>query len=119
MPRYIEADDAIYELERAFPAEDYGKIVRCISRTRTADVQGVKTAKWVHSRRRYRDESDYKCSNCGYQAKLMVAGGHLVGGYGAEAIGAEWVEEKEPDLSPYCPSCGYSMTEGGDEDGSD
>lgn len=39
--RYITADDAIYELERAFPADDFGKIIRCISRTPTADVVKV------------------------------------------------------------------------------
>lgn len=41
MPRYIEADDAIYELKRAFSADDFGKIIRCISRTPTADVVEV------------------------------------------------------------------------------
>ena len=41
MPRYIDADDAIYELERAFPVDDFGKIIRCISRTPTADVVEV------------------------------------------------------------------------------
>ena len=31
--RIDDADDAIYELERAFPVDDFGKIIRCISRT--------------------------------------------------------------------------------------
>ena len=49
MPRYIDSDDTIYELERAFPADDFGKIIRCISRTPTADVVDVvrcKDCKW-------------------------------------------------------------------------
>lgn len=45
MPRYIDADDAIYELERAFPVDDFGKIIRCISRTPIADVVERKVGK--------------------------------------------------------------------------
>lgn len=45
MPRYIDADDAIYELKRAFPNDDFGKIIRCISRTPTADVVEVRRYK--------------------------------------------------------------------------
>lgn len=56
MPRYIDAEDAIYELERAFPIDDYGKIIRCISRTPTADVVERKVGKW---------KLGY-CSECGY-----------------------------------------------------
>ena len=47
MARYIDADDAIYELERAFPADDFGKIIRCISRTPTANVPERNVGKWV------------------------------------------------------------------------
>ena len=41
MARYIDADDAIYELERIFPVDDFKKIIRAISRTPTADVVEV------------------------------------------------------------------------------
>ena len=118
MPRYIDADALINELQfyQNLPTKQAMGLIKVMP---TVDVAEVKHGKWVHSKSRYQDESDYKCSNCGYQAKMMVVGGHLVGGYGAEAIGAEWVEEKEPNLSPYCPSCGYSMTKEGDEDGND
>lgn len=49
MARYIDADDAIYELERVFPVDDFKKIIRAISRTPTADVVEVvrcKDCKW-------------------------------------------------------------------------
>jgi len=36
--RLIDADDAIYELERVFPVDDYKKVVRAISRTPTIDA---------------------------------------------------------------------------------
>ena len=39
--RYIDADDAIYELDRVFPVDDFKKIIQAISRTPTADVVEV------------------------------------------------------------------------------
>ena len=45
--RLIYDDDAIYELKRAFPADDFGKIIRCISRTPTADVPERNVGKWI------------------------------------------------------------------------
>lgn len=58
MPRYIDADDAIYELERAFPVDDFGKIIRCISRTPIADVVERKVGKWS------KVGGVFRCSNC-------------------------------------------------------
>lgn len=39
--RLIDADDAVYELERVFPVEDYNKVVRAISRVPTIDAVHV------------------------------------------------------------------------------
>ena len=59
--RVIYDDDAIYELKRAFPVDDFEKIIRCISRTQTADVVEVKHGEWVD---RYND-GNWHCSICG------------------------------------------------------
>ena len=86
MTRLIYADDAIYELERAFPVEDYGKIIRCISRTQTADVLERKTGNWVG----VDDEpcEVWECDRCGYIMECY-----------------------EDDRTNYCPNCGAQMDE--------
>ena len=93
MPRYIDADDAIYELERAFPVDDYGKIIRCISRIPTADVVERKKGKWIKS-----NESalrPYMCSECGALFDVDTVLGKL-----------SW---------QYCPNCGADMKGEDDE----
>lgn len=47
MERYINADEAIHELAKVFMPNDYPKIVRAISSTRTADVRLDIHARWV------------------------------------------------------------------------
>ncbi len=57
-----------------------------------------------------KEESKYVCSCCRWRTRQVEANGHLVGGYGAEAIGAEWVcTEWEDLLYNYCPNCGARM----------
>ena len=47
--RLIDADDAIYELKRVFPIDDFKRIVRAISRTPTIDsVQVVRCKDCVY-----------------------------------------------------------------------
>lgn len=65
LKRHIDADDAIYELKRAFPADDFGKIIRCISRTPTVDVTERKKGKWLWT-------DGVRCSNCNH--KLQTTG---------------------------------------------
>jgi len=64
MPRYIDADDAIYELKRAFPIDDFGKIVRCISRVPTADVVVRKKGKWISRKNEPKHSGWWTCSEC-------------------------------------------------------
>lgn len=97
MPRYIDAEDAIYELERAFPIDDYGKIIRCISRTPTADVVERKVGKWIrHSIGHKNTPWGFDCSVCG---KWFVIG------------------EDTAERYHYCPNCGAEMK--GEDDGLD
>lgn len=57
-----------------------------------------------------KEESKYVCSCCGWRTRQVEGNGHLVGGYGAEAIGAEWVCTEWEDLFyKYCPNCGARM----------
>ena len=57
-----------------------------------------------------KEESKYVCSCCGWRTRQVETNGHLVGGYGAEAIGAEWVCTEWEDLFyKYCPNCGARM----------
>ena len=66
MARYIDADDAIYELDRVFPVDDFKKIIRAISRTPTADVVEVVRCKEC----KYRDDDDF-CTGRGYPNALV------------------------------------------------
>ena len=66
-------------------------------------------AKWILDPKYPAWYSWYICDNCKKSAPIVFKGGHLIGGYGPEAIGAEWVEEKEALRSPYCPFCGSKM----------
>ena len=86
MSRYINDYDAIYELKRAFPADDFGKIIRCISRTPTADVQEVKHGRWLMDS----SGAEY-CSEC-LRYPFDDGEYHISG----------WVSE-------YCPHCGAKM----------
>ena len=70
MPRYIDSEDAIYELERAFSADDYGKIIRCISRTPTADVVEVVRCKYC----KHYDFSDVNITPYGAWYKCKATG---------------------------------------------
>lgn len=57
-----------------------------------------------------KEESKYVCSCCGWRTRQVEGNGHLVGGYGAEAIGAEWECTEWEDLFyKYCPNCGSRM----------
>ncbi len=73
----------------------------------------IKIGKWIP-----RDWTDiecperlrrYKCSICGKGPVTIVTDGELVGGYGAEAIGARWEFKTEVFFSDYCPYCGAKM----------
>ncbi len=98
MPRYIDSEDAIYELERAFSADDYGKIIRCISRTPTADVREnvhakfvseiIKKENWKGQMKSYFQPNS--CSNC----HIALTGGEN-----------------------FCPNCGAKMEDESIEDG--
>lgn len=91
MPRYIEADDAICELKREFLVNDFGKIVRCISRTQTADVRKNVHAHWVIETEMVNGTlcSGQFCSDCGYPQYLTTN---------------------------FCPNCGADMREGREDD---
>ena len=69
------------------------------------------TAEWIEDgKAEYKGDSDFVCSNCGYRPPELETDGELVGGYGAEAIGAKWVStEFEPLLTKFCPNCGARM----------
>ena len=69
----------------------------------------MKAAQWILNPKHPAWYKRYICDNCKGEAPIVSTGGHLSGGYGPEAIGAEWVEEKESFLSPYCPFCGSKM----------
>lgn len=79
--RYINADDAIYELKRAFPVEDFNKIIRVISRTPTANVVERKRGRWEVAIG-YDPKRSVMCSECRRMAY-------------------------EP--TPFCPNCGAEM----------
>ena len=64
MERYINADEAILELAKVFMPNDYPKIVRAISSTRTADVRLDIKAHWV-TQKIGNGETRYTCSECG------------------------------------------------------
>lgn len=51
----------------------------------------------------------YICSNCKSSTHKIEVNGKLIGGHGPEAIGARWIGDKVPFLSPYCPFCGEKM----------
>ena len=90
MARYIDADDAIYELERIFPVDDFKKIIRAISRTHTADVRENIHGYWIPP------AFDYawyyaKCSVCGYEDRDYHG------------------KKENPVLKKYCSNCGNPM----------
>lgn len=87
--RPIYADDAIYELKRAFPADDFGKIIRCISRTPTAEAVERKRGKWERNYSRPNVFADlyWHCSACGYKNDNRWANVYHL----------------------YCPNCGAKM----------
>ena len=88
MPRYVDVEDAIYELERAFPVDDYGKIIRCISRTPTADVVERKIGKWIWMGEQ--GDSRFMCSVCKSKENVPTIMG-------------------KPTVWEYCPNCGAEM----------
>lgn len=90
MERYINADEAMHELAKVFMPNDYPKIVRAISRTRTADVVLQKKGKWeAHGLEEGMAFPVYTCSVCGAFVGL--------------------------DTSRFCPECGAEM-EGEEKD---
>ena len=92
--RLIDADDAIYELERVFSGEDYNKVIRAISRVPTIYAVTVVHGKWTMGR--YNGLS--YCSICGTVTPVMDA-------YGDDCI-----------CPNYCPNCGAKMDGGKDDD---
>lgn len=85
MERYINADEAIHELSKVFMPNDYPKIVRAISRTRTGDVRFDIRAHWVYkSLEGFTNITFPVCSNCDEDA-------------------IDYVE------SNFCPHCGAQM----------
>lgn len=91
MSRYIDADEAMHELEKVFMPNDYPKIVRAISRTETADVRLSVHAHWVYDALEGFPEITFPvCSNCGED-------------------GIDYVE------SNFCPHCGAVMDERGED----
>lgn len=92
MERYINADEAMRELAKVFMPDDYPKIVRAISRTRTADVVLQKKGKWVrHSIGHENVPWGFDCSACG-----------------------EWfvISKDTAERYHYCPNCGAEMESG-------
>jgi len=93
MARYINADDAIYELDRVFSIDDFKKIIRAISRTPTADVRENVKGEWIDAG--LLDCSNvhsYRCSRCGY-----------------------WDYGLRINELLYCPHCGAMMERSEDE----
>lgn len=87
MERYITADEAMHELEKVFMPDDYPKIVRAISSTRTADVRLDIHAHWVYKALEGFPKITFPvCSNC-------------------DEDGIDYVE------SNFCPHCGAVMDE--------
>lgn len=87
--RLIVDHDSIYELKRAFPPDDFGKIIRCISRTPTADARENIHANWL------KEEyfgGIFKCSNCGKYVDFRGLKG-------------------TQDPTNFCPNCGANMRE--------
>lgn len=89
MARYIDADDAIYELDRVFGVDDFKKIIRAISRTPTADVRENVHARWERHWSRPNVFADlfWHCSNCGYKND----------------------NDYSPRYHHFCPNCGAYM----------
>ena len=54
--------------------------------------------------------SNYFCSNCNYNAPELPEDFEIIGGEGAELVGAYFEEtDFKPILSNYCPHCGAKM----------
>ena len=103
--RPIYADDAIRELKRAFPADDFGKIIRCISRTPTADVPKRKVGKWLPGSFDLTGKIQVraiKCSCCGKESVASFSTNGLL-----------WNIDMIYD---YCPNCGAHMMERSEDD---
>lgn len=86
MARYITADEAMHELAKVFMPNDFPKIVRAISSTRTADVRLDVHGMWIFKNDNIAIPTGYyECSICG-EGKLM-------------------------NKDNYCPNCGAEMGE--------
>ena len=94
-----------------YPCEQYTKI----EGMPTADVRENVKSEWIEKYEPPFDvlakgQSKYVCSNCGWRTHNIPTEGKLVGGYGAEATGAEWVHTKYEDVFyNFCPVCGAEM----------
>lgn len=60
MPRYIDADEALLELDKELASDEFNYAVRAISRVKTADVVERKKGKWIQF-----VPGLYECSECG------------------------------------------------------
>ena len=82
MPRYIDADEALLELDKELVSDEFNYAVRAISRVKTADVVERKKGRWIKNDfyedalmcsrcRAYIDKEDwsrhyfYFCFHCG------------------------------------------------------
>ena len=91
MPRYIDADEALLELDKELVSDEFNYAVRAISRVKTADVVERKMGMWIN------DDGLYRCSSCG---KLWAH-------WWANAMPPERLYKE----MKYCPRCGAEMRE--------
>ena len=99
-------DDSLYQYN-----EKYLEALEMAIQSLSAE----KTAEWIYDGSLgYHGESHYKCSVCGKRVKEKEVNGKLVGGYGPEAKGSEWICDYEPDFTNYCSNCGAKMKELGE-----
>lgn len=124
--RYIDADKLANDIYRAWELwEKKGEdcyifaevITPLLVGQPTADVRENVKGEWIEKYEPPFDvlakgQSKYACSNCGWRTHNVPTEGKLVGGYGAEATGAEWVHTKYEDVFyNYCPNCGAEMSQ--------
>lgn len=98
MPRYIDADEALLELDKELVSEEFNYAVRAISRVKTADVTEVRRGRWMDGhyfrfipKKGTQGFQTARCSNCNITQSVNTY--------------------QERVQFNYCPYCGADMRE--------
>lgn len=98
MERYITADEAMHELEKVFMPNDFPKIVRAISSTRTAEVRLDVHGRWI--KMSDADGVYWACSECGEEIPRVDD---------FDPQFDLFHRLKSMEKTNYCPHCGAEM----------